>query len=205
MARPWLAEILQDLAGAAAEIAASRPPLSEQRPLIPRFVSPLAEGADQLGATVALELGYRLDVILPLPPEDYRTDFDRAGLEGFDALLSRADSVRELERCDGDRAESYARAGRITIEQSDVMIALWDGEPARGVGGTADIVALALRNGVPVVHLTMRSEGPGRILWTGYGVWTDPSDTEGAPSRPIDRASLRALAFSLLDRQVMTS
>jgi hypothetical protein len=199
MARPWLTEILQDLADAAADIAASHSSPLDRHPFTPYFVSPLAEGADQLGATVALELGYRLQAILPLPPDDYRTDFDAAGLAGFDALLRRADTILELPPQNGGRSESYALAGRATIEHSDVLIALWDGEPARGVGGTAEVVSLALQSDIPVIHLTIPSEEPGRILWTGYGSWADPSDAEAAPSRPIDRESLRALIFALVD------
>lgn len=36
----------------------------------------------------------------------------------------------------------------------DELIAVWDGKPARGYGGTADVVAYAERTGVPV-----------RVLW----------------------------------------
>jgi len=199
MARPWLSEVLRDLADAAAEIAVSHPALFGASHAIPRFVSPLAEGADQLGATVALELGYRLHAILPLPPEDYRTDFDSAGLAGFDALLRRADSIVQLTAQSG-RAESYALAGCATVENSDVLIALWDGEPARGVGGTAEVVAHALSNNVPVVHLTIPSDVPGCILWNGYEGCGDPANGDGAPSRPIDRVSLRDLVFAIFDR-----
>ena len=197
MARPWLIEILADLAEAAADLVASQPEQSGEAPRPPVFVSPLAEGADQLGATVALGLGYSLKTILPLPPDDYRSDFDPAGLAGFNALIGRADSIMVLPQQDGGRPESYALAGRVTIEQSDIMIALWDGEPARGVGGTAEVVSLAVRSGTPVVHLTIPSEEPGRILWTGYGELTDPEDMNSLPYRPIDRGSLRELIFIL--------
>ena len=199
MARPWLSEVLRDLADGVAQIAVSHPTLFGASHTIPRFVSPLAEGADQLGATVALELGYRLHAILPLLPEDYRTDFDSAGLAGFDALLCRADSVLQLTAQD-DRAESYALAGRATVENSDVLIALWDGEPARGVGGTAEVVAHALSNDIPVVHLTIPSDVPGCILWNGYEGRPDTANGDGAPSRPIDRASLRDLVFAIFDQ-----
>ncbi len=197
IARPWLMEILDDLAGAAADISAAL----DRPPFISFFASPLAEGADQLGASVALNLGYRLQSILPLAPADYRTDFDAAGLAGFDALLDSAEVIVEVAPQNGNRADSYAAAGRTTIELSDILIALWDGEPARGVGGTAEVVSLALQEGIPVVHLTITPEEPGRILWTGYGPWADPTDTESAPSRPIDRESLRALIFALLDSE----
>jgi hypothetical protein len=39
------------------------------------------------------------------------------------------------------------------VESSDLMIAVWDGKPAKGKGGTADIVADAVTSAVPVVHI----------------------------------------------------
>ena len=38
-----------------------------------------------------------------------------------------------------------------TVDGSDVLIAVWDGEPARGRGGTAEVVAYARSLGKPVV------------------------------------------------------
>ena len=40
-----------------------------------RFVSPLADGADQIAAEVALELGFSLHAVLPFERDDYRRDF----------------------------------------------------------------------------------------------------------------------------------
>src|SRR5262245_49584283 len=45
-------------------------------PLI--LLSPLAEGADRLVARVALDLGVRLQVPLPVPQESYIADFQDA-------------------------------------------------------------------------------------------------------------------------------
>jgi hypothetical protein len=40
------------------------------------------------------------------------------------------------------REAQYALAGRYIVERSDTLLAVWDGEPARGPGGTGDLVAL---------------------------------------------------------------
>jgi hypothetical protein len=40
------------------------------------------------------------------------------------------------------RAAQYALAGRYIVERSDTLLAVWDGAPARGAGGTGDLVAL---------------------------------------------------------------
>ena len=44
------------------------------------FVSPLADGADQIAADIALELGFELHAILPFAREQYRTTLHDSGL-----------------------------------------------------------------------------------------------------------------------------
>jgi hypothetical protein len=198
LVRPLLADVLKGLAEAAAELRTLQADLFDDVQFVPRFVSPLAEGADQFGAAVALDLGYRLNAILPLPREDYRDDFDAAGRARFEALLERADCIFELPPQASGREESYTLAGRATVAHCDILIALWDGGPARGPGGTAEVVSLALRSGLPVIHLGMEHGDSGRILWTGYGDFVDPSDLESVPYRPVDGPSLRDLAHAVL-------
>jgi hypothetical protein len=36
------------------------------------------------------------------------------------------------------------------VEASELLVAVWDGEPARGLGGTADVVAYAREGAIPV-------------------------------------------------------
>ena len=36
------------------------------------------------------------------------------------------------------------------LKDADLLIAVWDGLPARGLGGTADVVAYARDHGIPV-------------------------------------------------------
>ena len=36
---------------------------------------------------------------------------------------------------------------------SDILVAIWDGGIGNGPGGTAHVVELALRAGVPVIHV----------------------------------------------------
>lgn len=51
------------------------------------------------------------------------------------------------------QARRYATIGQMLVRQADLLIALWDGNPPRGRGGTADVVTEARRNGVPVVWI----------------------------------------------------
>jgi len=64
---------------------------------IKRFVSPIADGADQVAAEVALELGWELQVVVPFEREAYRASLANDGAkERFDALLTRATCLLEL-------------------------------------------------------------------------------------------------------------
>jgi hypothetical protein len=46
-------------------------------------------------------------------------------------------------------AEAYWAAGQRIVGLADVLLAVWDGTPSRGVGGTADVVAFAGQRAVP--------------------------------------------------------
>jgi len=41
-------------------------------------------------------------------------------------------------------------ASRAMLARADCLYAVWDGKPARGYGGTADVVAEAEGSGIPV-------------------------------------------------------
>jgi uncharacterized phage-like protein YoqJ len=112
-----------------------------------RLVSSLAEGADQLVARVAIEQGVPLDVVLPF--DGYRDSLDEDYRAEFDLLLSQADTVTELAHNDPG-ADAYLAAGLELLDRSDRLIAVWDGEEARGTGGTGEIVDAALARGVVV-------------------------------------------------------
>lgn len=112
-----------------------------------RLVSSLAEGADQLVARVAVEQGVPLDVVLPF--DGYRDSLDEAYRAEFDRLLSRADTVTDLEHGDPG-GDAYLAAGLELLDRSDRLIAVWDGEEARGTGGTGEIVDAARARGLVV-------------------------------------------------------
>ena len=41
-------------------------------------------------------------------------------------------------------------AGRLMLDKADELYAVWGGKPARGYGGTGDVVAEARARGLPV-------------------------------------------------------
>ena len=128
-------------------------------------VSALAEGADRIVARQAMRRGARLEAVLPMPRDDYLADFkSAASRDDFCSLLSQAATVIELPR-GGVREGAYERAGRAIVDRSDVVLALWDGQAARGRGGTAEAVAYARQQRVPVLRLAVEQSAerlPGR-------------------------------------------
>ena len=141
----------------------------------------LAAGADQLFAELLTRRGIPCTPILPC--RRYEEAFqDEAARERFKTLLSAARMVVWLDFDRPSRA-AYFEAGKEVVDRSDMVFAVWDGQPARGVGGTADVVSYALARRVPVVQLdTTRltvtplrpqslvvslEEFDGRITWRG--------------------------------------
>jgi len=121
-------------------------------------LSPLAEGADRLVANTILDAPFHgsLRVVLPLEVDDYCTDFGSEGSrEEFRRLLARAESVipTPTPAEQKDRTAAYERVGRYVVDHCDVLVALWDGQPAKGRGGTAEIVAYARKAGRPIIWI----------------------------------------------------
>jgi hypothetical protein len=111
-------------------------------------VSSLAAGADQLFASLILEHGGRLHIIIP--SENYETTFSEpAALDKFRSLVNRAHIVERLPY-HGPSEDAFLAAGHLVAENSDLLLAVWDGQPAKGKGGTADIVEFARNRGTDV-------------------------------------------------------
>lgn len=128
-------------------------------------ISPLAEGADRLFAAVALEAGLTLEALLPMPADDYVHTFESpATTPVFHELLARARRVRQLPGSLADTSAAYAALGRELIATSDVLVAVWDGKPAAGRGGTPEVIAHALAGGRPVVWIDATVDRPPQRL-----------------------------------------
>jgi len=127
--------------------------------------SPLAVGADRLVARKLLDQkGSRLIAVLPVPEDNYLDDFGTTDLHSKD--YEGAEARQEFRHWLSHRAiecivippsatrdESYEKVGFYVAEHSDVLIAVWDGLPSQGRGGTADIVARAKQLGKPICHI----------------------------------------------------
>lgn len=115
--------------------------------------SSLAEGADRLVADVALDLGVRLVVPMPMEPEEYKKDFtDTASVQEFDALRARASRsfiVPDPAGGADHRPDCYARLGAYSVTHAHLVLALWNGVRTSKTGGTAQIVRYRLE-GIPI-------------------------------------------------------
>jgi hypothetical protein len=123
-------------------------------------ISALAEGADRMVAHhVLARPGARLVVPLPLRESDYMADFtSKESRAEFSNLLERAAEVVEMPSA-ASREHAYEAAGNYVLDNSDVLITIWDGREAQGLGGTADIVERARKRGLPIawVHAGNRN------------------------------------------------
>ncbi|MGK5499933.1 hypothetical protein [Streptomyces sp. URMC 125] len=104
----------------------------------------LAEGADQLFARELLAAGGSLHVVIPA--SGYEDTFSEDDKRTYFALLNQAAEVTRLNYSSPSE-EAYDAAGQWVANHCEVIIAIWDGEPSRGLGGTADAVAHARKLG----------------------------------------------------------
>lgn len=103
-------------------------------------VTSLAAGADQLFADTVLELHGELRVIVPC--DAYESTFTEVDRRRYADLLATATSVVRLPH-DQPSEDAFLDAGQRVADECELLIAIWDGEESRGVGGTADVVAYA--------------------------------------------------------------
>lgn len=117
-------------------------------------VCSLAVGSDQLFATEVLREGGQLHAVVPC--KRYETTFAGSeSLSRYESLLRRAVLV-EFGAFPGPSEEAFFAAGKRVVTLSDRLLAVWDGKPARGRGGTADVVAYATALGKEVVVIWPR-------------------------------------------------
>jgi hypothetical protein len=132
---PWVAGVLR------AELARVAPPLVG--------VTSLAVGADQLFARLVHERGGTIHAVLPFA--DIERSFSPDHVPAFRELVEQA--TVEVLQTPGTDEDAYLAAGQRVVDLSDIVLAVWNGKPAKGKGGTADVVAYAIGRGVPLTQI----------------------------------------------------
>jgi hypothetical protein len=114
-------------------------------------VTSLAVGADQLFANAVLRHGGALEVILPFP--EYESTFTEThDRREYARLLKHASKIEVLEK-HGSHEDAYLASGKRMVDSSGLILAVWDGKPAAGRGGTGDVVGYAIGRRKRTIHL----------------------------------------------------
>jgi adenylate cyclase len=125
------------------------------------LVSPLAQGADQMITATALELGYRLEAVLPGTPADYEGTFglgtEEEDIATFRALMAKAASAdgEGVVVLAGDFStpdasnRAFLDCADTVIHRADVVVAILSRDRWPSQSGQTVRDALAL--GMPVI------------------------------------------------------
>lgn len=110
-----------------------------------RLLSGLASGADQLAAEAWMR--ERMGPIHAVMPYFE----DEAGAKA--AEVAEAVTWLDGEQLMAEGRNAHLKQTRFVVEASDLLVVVWTGAAARGVGGTADAVLCALEMGLPVLWI----------------------------------------------------
>jgi len=197
--RVRIRDVLEQIERSGAALRKANSHLFAPEPTTRRFVSPIADGADQIAAETALELGWELQAVLPFDRKRYRASLaSDAARARFDALIRQASCVLELPGDSARELDAYVMTGRATVAHCDILIAIWDGLPPRGRGGTGEVALLAITRGTAVIHLPPDPKSSARLLWSAFDPTVVTVADDPAVERPLERRDLDSLLSGLL-------
>ena len=111
-------------------------------------ISCLARGADCVFAQAVLDLGGKLEVLLPAAGyREQKVKPDHA--PQFDELTGRATTVRIMPFKEANRV-AYEATNEVLISTCDILFAVWDGQRGMDKGSTGSVVEYARSRDVPV-------------------------------------------------------
>ncbi|HYF36081.1 MAG TPA: hypothetical protein VD994_12375 [Prosthecobacter sp.] len=170
----------------AAELAKLKALIHERGGLL-EFYASAAYGSDTMACEEAGKLGIPVHLVLPKPVVLVAKSDEVDRREGFAAdfwkdevflqdewdrayrliqAAGRGDQGGTLRLTPGTQVqpECYYDAGLLMLEAVDVLVAVWDGAPARGIGGTEHLIRLAEKRGmarivIPASGGEAKSEG----------------------------------------------
>ncbi|HEX3740222.1 MAG TPA: hypothetical protein VHV29_10900 [Terriglobales bacterium] len=105
-------------------------------------ISSLAKGSDTAFVRELARRKIPFRLVLPFPKERFMADFEPKDWQDVEPLLTQAIQVEEVTGTESDE-EAYMDAGIRIVDLADVIVAVWDGQPADGLGGTGDVVSYA--------------------------------------------------------------
>ena len=169
-----------------------------------RAISPLAEGTDRILAEQALSLGFELCAVLPFPQPEFEKDFAQShaledkSLSRFRGLLAQATTRFELDGTRAEEAAAYGRGGLVVLNQSDLLIVVWDGERQGKRGGTEESFGEERSRGVTVVWIDALEPRNWQLLDAAT-----PLPVVAAGQRVVPDGSGSAVGLAILVREVL--
>jgi hypothetical protein len=125
---------------------------------IDKIISPLAEGSDRIVANIAIKkFGANLEAPIPFGLDEYKKDFNGDdSKEEFDKILNATQAIVLSDNNEINnelRNELYKQCGEYVVDNCNVLITIWDGKVAKGIGGTGDIVQYAKDQKKYIIHI----------------------------------------------------
>ena len=164
------------------------------------LIDPLAEGADQLVAETAIDggYGYRLRAPIPFATDDYKAYFSHdpeCSKAMFDKLVEDpANDAILLElacsSAESERGGGYAAAADVLLDNTDLLLVLHDPSRVGKVGGTAETLMKATREGISAIGIDVRSPHELGILRF--------DQANRINSEPLSAAGLQAIVWGIL-------
>ncbi|WP_157976305.1 hypothetical protein [Lewinella sp. IMCC34191] len=113
-------------------------------------LSSIAIGADQIFCQVLIDMSLPYHVIIPC--QNYRELFeDKAN---YDKYINSSDKRIVLDYAE-DSQQAFFDAGKVIVNSCDLVVAVWNGKSAKGLGGTGDVVNYARSINRPVYHINI--------------------------------------------------
>ena len=140
--------------------------IEQERDVNASFIAltPLAEGADNLFAQIANEMGIQLQIILPFEKDKYLEGFsDDKTRDEFEHIYNNVavTNKKQLNTLnDRPQNELFMKLGQELVSNTDYLIAIWDEKKGKGKGGTADTVAYAMEHKKNLLLINPEDEMP---------------------------------------------
>lgn len=115
------------------------------------IITGMADGADRILAKEAINKGLNIHAVLPMSEAEYKADFSDESWQDYQKILTNTlvrTTVLAVENIDNIKAQEqgsernkyYHALAQYLVEQSNVIIAVWDGVNRGLKGGTGDVV-----------------------------------------------------------------
>ena len=123
------------------------PPSEQMRQHLEEF---LAHGIQEEHSPASALLNLASRVVLQEALEAEQRD--AVGRERYERLLAQARVEHRLPHAERSN-EAYLAGGLWVVDHCDLLVVVWNGQPATGKGGTGDVVDYARRVGRPYIHI----------------------------------------------------